>query len=95
MLPLSMLKLLCPAVQLQQKEQHSVVYNCGEESTHLYLVLSGKLLSVPEVASMHASAVQGNMPGTRFVALTNSRVHMTDITFRVLINLPSLGPILT
>lgn len=46
MLPIAMLKLLCPALQLQQREQHSVVYNCGEDSTHLYLVLSGKYWSL-------------------------------------------------
>lgn len=60
MLPISMLKLLCPAVQLQQREQHSVVYNCGEDSTHLYLVLSGKsgcLLACVVIHSMPTHAM--------------------------------------
>ena len=65
MLPLSMLKLLCPAVQLQQREQHGVVYNNGEDSTHLYLVLSGILSSLIKSHTMSAPSTNRHYPGVQ------------------------------
>jgi hypothetical protein len=41
MLPLPMLQLLVPYLGLQQHEQHTVVFNRGDEAGTFYIVLSG------------------------------------------------------
>lgn len=41
MLPLQMLQQLVPSLQLQQCEQHSLIFNRDDDATTFYVVLSG------------------------------------------------------
>ena len=41
MMPLSMLQKLVPSLQLQQCEQHSLIFSRDDDATTFYVVLSG------------------------------------------------------